>query len=300
MPCAYALRGYLRGVDDGAMHAQRAQATLESVVIVALVGAVLTAAAAGGAFAWLPPLVLRAAAVPLERPAASRLPADELAFLERALARPPSADGPLVRDAIARLAGSVGPQAARAIAIDHALRRYALPPRGRRRALADPSWSLARPDLNGVGPGTPLLWSEETPRAPSVLRLRTPADERRWRAAQSPTTAERVVEFGSAGIAAVLASINPATSAAAAAIEAGTAAAETPTRGIPSGSRDDDVVICRFVWRRNVAVPGWAAEHPVDALRLALGERLPAVELIVIRGGSILSRDVVRSHAETC
>ena len=73
-----------------------------------------------------------------------------------------------------------------------------------------------------------------------------------------------------------------------------------PTIAIPSGSRQDDVLICRFVWRRNRARPGWAAAHPVDALRLALDQRLPAVELVVVRAGSILSHDVVRSHAMSC
>jgi hypothetical protein len=108
------------------------------------------------------------------------------------------------------------------------------------------------------------------------------------------------VSLGTAAAVGIAGSVNPATAVAVAVIDAEAAAAEHPQVGIPSGSREGDVVLCRFVWRRNRATPAWTSTHPVEALRLALDERLPAVVLTVVRGGRVLSHDVVRTHAATC
>ena len=281
------------------MHPRRAQATIELLAAVGIVTALVAALAAVGAFAWLP-RVVDAAALAVADDDEVPLPRDDVAFLDRAIARGVDSDGPMLRDGITRLGQVIGPAAARALAVDHLLRRYAIAPRGRVRALGDPSLALARPSYNGLGPGTVDVWSEESSRAPSTARIVTRSDERRWESGQRATTAARAVELGVSGLITLAGMINPQTSAVAAALTVGAAAMDVPTIAIPSGSREDDVLICRFVWRRNRAAPGWAAAHPVDALRLALGRRVPAVELVVIRAGTILSREVVRSHAVAC
>lgn len=281
------------------MPLRRAQATIELLAVIGVVVLLVVVAASAGAFAWLPG-ALREAVRSSDPDTTGPPPPAAIAFLEQAVARPAETDGPLVQDAIARLALSVGPEAARAIAIDRIVRRYGTPPLGRRRALGDPSWALAVPAFDGAGAGTDAVWSEESPRAPTVVRLRTAADERRWQAAQAPSAVDRAVSLGTAAAVGIAGSLNPATAIAVAAIDAGAAAAGHEPVGIPSGSREGDAVVCRFVWRRNRATPAWAAAHPVEALRLALDERLPAVVLTVVRGGQVLSHDVVRSHAATC
>ena len=281
------------------MPLRRAQATTELIAVIGVIVLLVLVAASAGAFSWLPGAV-REAVRSFDGGVAEPPPAAAITFLEQAIARPAGTDGPLVQDAIARLAVAIGPERARAIAIDRILRRYGTAPRGRQRALGDPSWALAVPAFNGAGAGTDAVWSEESPRAPTVARLRTAADERRWQAAQAPSTADRVVSLGTAAAVGIAASVNPATAVAVAVIDAEAAAAEHVQVGVPSGSREGDVVLCRFVWRRNGATPTWISTHPVEALRLALDERLPAVVLTVVRGGRVLSHDVVRSHAATC
>ncbi|MCX6390921.1 MAG: hypothetical protein NTX95_00245 [Actinobacteria bacterium] len=281
------------------MQPRTGQATIELLAAISIVAALVAALAAAGAFGWLP-RALDAAAMAIVGAEATTLPRDDVAFLDRAIARGPEADGPMLRDGITRLAQSIGPDAARALAIDHLLRRYAVAPTGRVRALGDPSLALARPAYSGVGPGTTELWSEESPRASATARIITRDDERRWEAAQRMPLAAHAVELGASGAIALAGMINPETAVVSAAMSVGAAAMDVPTIAIPSGSREDDVLICRIVWRRNRAAPGWAAEHPVDALRLALDQRVPAVELVVIRAGVILSHDVVRSHASAC
>ena len=281
------------------MDTRRGQATIELVAVVAIVAAGIVALAAGGAFGWLP-RAIGAAAAAVSGEDAAPVPFDDVRFLDRAIARGPDPDGPMLHDGIIRLAQSIGPTAARALAISHLLRRYAIAPTGRRRALGDPSLGLARPEYDGVGPGTGDVWSDEQPRAPSAARIITAADERRWESAQRTTIAERAVELGASGAVSLAGMLNPETSLASAVIGVGATALDVDGIAIPSGSREDDVLVCRFVWRRNRAVPGWATAHPADALRLALGHPQPAVELTVIRAGAILSRDVVRSHATAC
>lgn len=281
------------------MQARTGQATIEVLAAISIVAALVAVLGAAGAFGWLP-RVLDAASLAIVGDAGVSLPHDDVAFLDRAIARGPATDGPMLRDGITRLAQSIGPAAARALAIDHLLRRYAVTPTGRLRALGDPSLELARPAYNGVGPGTDDLWSEESYRAPATARIVTRDDERRWEAAQRPSLAAHAVELGVAGAIGIAGMINPETAMVSAALSVGAAAMSVPTIAIPSGSREDDVLICRFVWRRNRAVPGWAAAHPVDALRLALDQQVPAVELVVVRAGMVLSHDVVRSHATAC
>ncbi|MGI9187220.1 MAG: hypothetical protein ACR2J9_06830 [Gaiellales bacterium] len=281
------------------MRARTGQATIEAIVVLVVVIALVGALAANGAFAWLPRVLARTTTVLAPDRAASPTSAD-LAFLDHAIARDRDADGPMLRDALLRLAQTVGPTAARAIAIDHLLRQYAPLPARRLRALGDPSFALARPAFSGVGPGTSELWSQEEPRAPTAVRIVTADDERHWRGSQRATIATRAVELGVSGAIALAGAVSPATTPVSIGLGAAAAAMDVTSIAIPSGSREDDVLLCRFVWRRNHAQPQWIASHPADALRLALEQRVPAVELTVIRGGGILTRDVVRSHATTC
>lgn len=281
------------------MRSRSGQATIEAVAVVGIVVALVAAATATGALAWLPTTLSRA--VNTGASEAAREPTSgDIAFLDRAIARAPEADGPMLRDAIIRLSRSVGPAEARALALSHLARRYATTPTGRLRALGDLSLLLARPEYGGLGAGTAAVWSEESPRAAPVVRIVAPGDEQRWQRSQRAGYAERAVELGVTGVVALAGLLVPVTSLAAIGISAGAAAMDVEGTAIPSGSREDDVLVCRFVWRRNRAVPGWAAAHPVDALRLALDRRLPAVELIVVRAGTVLSHDVVRSDAATC
>jgi hypothetical protein len=291
-------RAFIVRVDDRRMHAHRGQATIEALAVLALVAALVASLAAAGAFAWLPRAAERAAAA--VAPAPPGPSAGDMAFLDRAVARPGDESGPLLRDAILRLGRSIGPAAARALAIDHLQRQYAPATAGRLRALGDPSFALARPAFNGVGSGTADVWSDEVVRAASTVRLINADDERRWRASQRTTIATRVVDLGVSGAIALAGAINPDTAVVSLGLSAGAAAMAVEGIGIPSGSRDDDVLLCRFVWRTNRARPPWVAAHPADALRLALDQRLPAVELTVVRAGAVLSRDVVRSDASTC
>lgn len=281
------------------MRTRTAQATIEAVAILAVVVALVAAVAAAGGFALLPHALGRAATVLSAHDQSGPTSAD-IAFLDRAIARDLDDDGPMLRDAIVRLAQSIGPAAARAMAIDHVQRQYTPLHASRLRALGDPSFSLARPAFSGVGSGTREVWSEETPRAPTAVRIVTAEDESRWRSRQRTTLATRAVELGVSGAVALAGAVSPVTAPVSIGLGAAAAAMDVTGIAIPSGSREDDVLLCRFVWRRNRAQPRWVEEHPADALRLALGRRVPAVELTVIRGGSVLTRDVVRSDATTC
>lgn len=284
---------------DHRMRARTAQATIETMAALAVVIALVATLSATGGFAWLPQTLGHVAAALAPRDPSGPTPAD-IAFLDRAIARDRDADGPMLRDAMLRLARKIGPAAARAMAIDHLLRQYAPLPTSRLRALGDPSFSLARPAFSGAGAGTRDVWSDEAPRAPSTVRIVTAADESRWRGAQRATLATRAVELGVSGAVALAGAVSPVTTPVSIGLGAAAAAMDVTGIAIPGGSREDDVLLCRFVWRRNHAQPGWVSRHPADALRLALGQRMPAVELTVIRGGTVLSRDVVRSHATTC
>ena len=83
-------------------------------------------------------------------------------------------------------------------------------------------------------------------------------------------------------------------------IGAGTAAAETGTRGTPAGSREDDVIICRFVWRTNEATATWIDHNPLEATRLSLGTPIAAVDIAVVRAGHLIEHALVWSHAVSC
>lgn len=277
------------------MHQRTGQAAVEVIAIGLIVIALVVALAASGGFAWLPGLVARAfgdGGTPVA-------PASALAYLDRAVAADDGAAPPLP-DAIFRVAQAVGPERARALAIDRLLRRYAAPWSGRREALADPSWALADRRFDGLGPATASVWSDEEPRAPSTVRIVDRRAEQDWWTRQRPSTPGRVVEVGKTAVIGAATAVAPVLSLPVALLDA-TAAALGPTAAnIPAGSREDDAVICRFVWRRNVAEPGWAPAHAIAATRLQLGQRVPAVELIVIRAGRIEAHAVVRSHASTC
>ena len=271
------------------MDRRRGQAAVEAIAVVGAVVLVIGAAAAAGAFSALPAFALGPSG---PSPAA-------LAYLDRAIARPPG-DGPSIADALLRLTPEVGAASARALAIDRLLRVYA--PRGpaRREALADPSWALERDALDGIGPATTAVWADETERARATARIVSAGDEAAWSAALRPSRAERAVGLATAAATAAAGAVGPEVSFATLVLGAAAGALDVPERGVPAGSRAGDALVCRFVWRRNAAAPGWAADHPVDAGRLALGRRLPVVELTVVRAGAAIAHVAVRSDATTC
>ena len=267
----------------------RGQASVEAIAIVGAIVLVVGAAAAAGAFSALPAFALGPSG---PSPAA-------LAYLDRAIARP-AGDGPTIADALLRLAPEVGPARARALAIDRLLRVYAAPGPTRREALADPSWALERTELDGIGVATTEVWAVETERAPATARIVDARDEGAWSASLRPSTAERAVGLATSAATAAVGAIGPEVSFAALVLGTAAGALDAPARGVPPGSRTGDAVVCRFVWRRNEAVPGWAADHPVDAGRLALGRKLPVVELTIVRAGAPIAHVAVRSRATAC
>ena len=276
------------------MRSQRGQSTVEYVALVGCVAALLAIGATtlptSGIVAAVQSVFDRA-----EPPTAS--PA-ALAFVDAAL----TGSGPTINDAIERLGQEIGPTEARALVLSHTL-RAATPPAatGRLRPLTDPAWALARAEFNGVGPSvTNGAWSHETPRSTRTLRLVSADDEQRWLASQSATGESRAIELGTSGVVSLISSINPATAAAAIVIGAGTAAADTATRGTPAGSREDDVIICRFVWRTNEATATWIGHHPLEATRLRLGTPITAVDIAVVRAGHLIEHELVWSHAVSC
>ena len=262
---------------------------MEAIAVVGAVVLVVGAAAAAGAFSALPAFALGPSG---PSPAA-------LAYLDRAVARP-SGDGPSIADALLRLTPEVGTATARALAIDRLLRVYAPPGPMRREALADPSWALERDALDGVGPATAGVWAVEIERAPATARIVEASDEAAWSARLRPSPAERAVGLATAAATAAAGAIGPEVSFATFVLGAAAGALDVPARGVPAGSRTGDALVCRFVWRRNEAAPGWAADHPVDAGRLALGRALPVVELTVVRAGAPIAHVAVRSDATAC
>lgn len=278
---------------------RRGQSTVEAIALAVLVGAALTATA----LAVRSGSAERAAALIAARLGAGPPPAPSpaaLAFLERALAPDPRA--PALHDAVGRLAAEVGAGRAHALAVDAVAVRHLPPaPTGRVEALADPSLALARPDLDGVGaPAEPGVWAEESPRAAPSIRIAGPEAERAWRAALDPGLAERAIDGAAATAASAFSSLNPAAAAAVMGTSALTAAGRDPEHGAPAGAREDDVLLCRPVWRVNRATPDWVRRHPHAAARLALGRRHPAVELVVVRAGHVIQRALVRSDATRC
>ncbi len=281
------------------MSQRRGQSTVEAIALAVLVGAALTATALavrGGSAEQAAALIaarLGAGPPPAPSPAA-------LAFVGRALAPDPRA--PALHDAVARLAAEVGAARAHAVAIDAIATRHLPPaPGGRVEALADPSFALARPDLDGVGaPADPGVWAEESPRAAPSIRIAGRDTERAWRATLDPGLAERAVDGAAATAASAFSSLNPAAAVAVMGTSALTAAGRDPARGAPAGAREDDVLVCRPVWRVNRATPDWARRNPHAAARLSLGRRHPAVDLLVVRAGRVIQRAVVRSDATRC
>ncbi|MEI6625976.1 MAG: hypothetical protein WCO40_06500 [Thermoleophilia bacterium] len=276
------------------MRSRRGQSTVEYVALVGCVAALLAIGAttlpASGIVAAAQSVFDRSEP-PMASPAA-------LAFVDAAL----TGSGPTINDAIERLGQEIGPTEARALVLSHTL-RAATPPAatGRLRPLTDPAWALARSEFNGVGPSvTSEAWSNEAPRATRTLWLVSADDERRWLASQSTSGAAKAIELGTSGVVSLLSSINPATAATTIVIGAGAAAVDSASRGTPAGSRDGDVIICRFVWRTNEATSMWTDHHPLESSRLRLGVRIAAVDISVVRAGHLIEHDVVWSHATTC
>ncbi len=300
--CAFVdvLCGRVNG-DPPCMQNHRGQSTVEYIAILACAVALFATGAllvrtglVAGLFAALQ--ATRGGAVDdAASPAA-------IAFVDQALAPSNGTATPLLQDAIGRLGAEVGPSTARAIALDHALRRYLpIATATRLSPLADPSYALARPAYNGNGASTiRSAWSIETPRSPPVIRLVSLADEQRWSATQQPSNAERAVGLGTAGLASLASAIAPPLAVTMVVLDVVGAAASTPQRGTPAGSREGDIIVCRFVWRTNRATAAWIDQHPVEAVHLQLGERLPTVVLTVHRAGQLLQQSVVRSDATTC
>ena len=214
--------------------------------------------------------------------------------------RVPGDEPPPLGDALLRLDAAVGTRRALELAQERLLAAYAPPPPRRREALADPSWALARPSLDGIGPAAAEVWAEASERAPAAVRIATMRDERRWADGLRPSGAARAVDAVAGLAVGAAGAISPETSLVATLLGAGLAAADSAAGGVPPGSRAGDALVCTFSWRRNAAVPGWAAAHPVDAGRLALGRRYPAVDLVVVRAGAVVARAAVRSDATSC
>jgi hypothetical protein len=276
------------------MRSQRGQSTVEYV---AIVGCVVALLAVGSAALTADGIGAAVQSVFDRTPPPTASPA-ALAFVDAAL----TGSGPTINDAIERLSQEIGPTEARALVLAHALRAATPPaPTGRLRPLTDPAWALARAEFNGVGPNvTSEVWSHEAPRATHALRLVSVDDEQRWLASQSPSRASKAVELGTSGVVGLISSINPATAVAAIVIGAGAAAAETATRGTPAGSREGDVIICRFVWRTNAATSRWIDRHPLEASRLRLGNPIAAVDIAIVRAGHLIEHQLVWSHAVSC
>lgn len=276
------------------MRSQRGQSTVEYVALVGCVAALL----AIGATTLPASGIVAAVQSVFDRPEPPTASPAALAFVDAAL----SGSGPTINDAIERLGQEIGPTEARALVLSHTL-RAATPPSatGRLRPLTDPAWALVRAEFNGVGPSvTSGAWSHETPRATRTLRLVSADDEQRWLASQSPTEASKAVEIGTSGVVSLISSVNPATAAASIVIGAGAAAAETASRGTPAGSREGDVIICRFVWRTNHATAMWIDHHPLEAIRLRLGTPIAAVDIAIVRAGHLIEHALVWSHAVSC
>lgn len=297
-PCAGARAACGAAADAAGMTARRAQSTVEALGLALAVGAVVVAAAAVVVRADAVAIIADAvrggpprAAAPAPSPAA-------LAFLDRALE--PGDAAPALHDAVGRLAAEVGPERAADLALTAALRRHLPVPGAQAEALADPALALARPDLDGVGAPRGDVWADVRPRAAPSARLVGLEAERAWRASLVPSRPERIADAAASGAAAAFGALNPA--AAAAVLIAGgmTAAGADHPRGAPAGSREDDLVLCRPVWRVNRAAPDWVDRHPHEALRLGLGERVAAVELTVVRAGRVVQRAVLRSDATRC
>lgn len=279
------------------MGRRRGQSTIELVGLALVVGALATvglAAARGD----LGPAVAAALRGLAPRDAPPEPSAAALAFLDRSLTA--ADDAPAVGDAVLRLRVEIGPERAAALALERALRRH-LPHAGARtRALADPALALARPDLNGVGAPDAGVWSRTEERAAPTARLVDAEAERAWRSSLVPSRPKRITDAAASGAAAAFGALNPAAAAAVLVAGAMTAAGADVPRGAPPGAREDDLLLCRPVWRTNRATPEWVDAHPHEATRLHLGERFAAVELTVVRAGRVIQQAVVRSDATRC
>lgn len=281
------------------MPTRRGQSTVEVIALAALVAAALAATTlavqGGGADRAAAAIALRIGGGPPPVPSPAAV-----AFLDRALA--PGPNGPALHDAIGRLATEIGAPRAEALAITALATRHLASHRGgRREALADPSLALARSDLDGIGPSTAAgAWADEAVRAAPSIRIAGADAERAWRASLDPGLAARAIDGVAASAASAFGSLNPAAAAAVMGASAMTAAGHTPTRGAPAGSREDDVLVCRPLWRVNRADPAWVRRDPHAAARLTLGRRYAAVELLVVRAGVIIQRAMVRSNATRC
>lgn len=292
-------RVYARRCAEASTHAacMRSRHGQSTVEYIALIGCVVTVLALG--VVTLPAHDIVAVTISVfETNEPTKASAAALAFVDQAII----GEGPTINDAITRLGYEVGQDEARALVLAHVRRAAGAPhARGRLRPLTDPAWALARAEFNGVGPSvTDGAWSSESTRAESTMRLVAARDEQRWLHAQSPTLARTAVDLGTAGVVGLISAINPATAVAGIVIGAGVAAAESATRGTPAGSRDNDVIICRFVWRTNETTAIWAEHHPLEASRLRLGTHIAAVDISVIRAGRLIQHDVIWSNARVC
>ncbi len=229
--------------------------------------------------------------------------AEARAALDAALGADLSGRAPALRDAALRLADEIGPEAARALVLDEALRRHLPPVRAVRwEPIADPSLADDRPDLDGIGPMIdPGVWSTERERGAPTVHLVDRMDEDTWRASLVPSRTQRAVEGAPRAAIAIARLIQPGISTAVMVSDATTAAlGPAPLSGIPPGSREDDLILCRPVWRTNHATPAWQAANPFLADRLRIGRRRPALDVRVVRHGRTIAHMVIWHDGTGC
>jgi len=225
------------------------------------------------------------------------------AYVDRALGADLSGHAPTLGDAERRLTAEIGAQAARALIVSEALRRHLPPVRPiRLEPLADPVLAEARPDLDGVGPAVDAgVWSIEEERGAPTVVVVDRATEERWRAALVPSPAERIATGAPRVLATAARIAQPGIASAVMIFDGVTAGtAPRPARGAPPGSREDDLIVCRPIWRTNHATSAWRNLHPFPATRLELDRRRPALDVRVIRHGRLVSRTVLWHAGTRC
>lgn len=229
--------------------------------------------------------------------------AGALASLDAALSADLGGRAPTLGDAERRLAAEIGANAARALVVTEALRRHLPPVRAVRwEPLADASLAADRPDLDGVGPMVGRgVWSDEGARGTPSVRIVRRADEEHWRERLSPTGPRRAIEGAPRALATIARLIQPGISTAVMVTDATTAALRPPPPvGIPPGSREDDLVICRPVWRTNRSTSTWRADNPFLADRLQLDRTRPALDVRVVRHGRTIAHTVLWHDGTHC
>lgn len=285
------------------MHTTRGQGTIEYAALLGAVALLMVGAAALRHDPDLPQRIASRIAATFGASSPRGPSAEARAALDAALGADLSGRAPALRDAALRIAEEIGPEAARALVLDEALRRHLPPVRAVRwEPLADPSLADDRPDLDGIGPMIdPGVWSTEGERGAPTVHLVDQIDEETWRASLIPSRTRRAIEGAPRAAIAIARLIQPGISTAVMVSDATTAAlGPAPPRGIPPGSREDDLILCRPVWRTNHATPAWRTANPFLADRLQVGRRRPALDVRVVRHGRTIARTVLWHDGTGC